>query len=163
MSWSQDVIVSVLFPYLLPSLPVFDQECWLPSEFQSLLEHLLVLLANDSLETTHLSLEMFIKRTFSAAFHVVNIRADLCFLANIRQRSSFDKLDSCKSDAHSLYASMLLIENKADVHVNDDFALIRAYEMGFGKTIDFLEKHKCDSHHYDKLDIMWATIKELVY
>jgi hypothetical protein len=42
ISYSQDVLISVVFPYLLPSLPVSNWESWSSYDFRSVLEYLLV-------------------------------------------------------------------------------------------------------------------------
>lgn len=50
MFWSQDIVISVLFPYMLPS--VGDSEWWQKKNFKSILECTMMLLCNISYEKT---------------------------------------------------------------------------------------------------------------
>jgi ankyrin repeat protein len=155
MSWSQDVIISILFPYLLPSLPVCQKECWPKHKFRRILTYLLVSLGCCCKEEIRDTLEFFVRKTLSTSFQVKKplshrrqaiLNHDLCFLANITARSSFRKLLACKSNLQYLYATSFLIENKANIHAEHELPLRDSSAMGFTETVALLIKHKADIH-----------------
>jgi hypothetical protein len=151
MYWSQDVIISILFPYLLPSLPVCEQDCWIGKEFRFILQHLLKSLCNVS-EIQSL-LEIFVRRTFSDSSHKVNLDDDLCFLSNITSRSSFDRF-YFDSEDRSLYACSVLIESKADIHANC-MLFEQACRKGYTKIVALLLEKKIDANT-SNLALAWA-------
>jgi hypothetical protein len=57
MSWSQDVVISVLFPYLLPSLPIYQSDLWSTEHIKRILEELLVFYCGIPIKGTQESLE----------------------------------------------------------------------------------------------------------
>jgi hypothetical protein len=57
----QDVMVSILFPYLLPSFPICQQDCWFGNDFRRVLKYLLKIFCKSSPEVTSMTLESFVR------------------------------------------------------------------------------------------------------
>jgi ankyrin repeat protein len=149
MYWSQDLIVFLLFPYLLPSLPIYKEDCWSTKEFRHILEYLLISFCNTSLEITQNVLEVFIRRTLlqdNLSCFTPNVINDLEFLVNIENRDSFKRVNKWKSSTHFLYASSFLIEHKANIHVLNDRAISLASQHGYKEVVALLLKHKANMH-----------------
>jgi hypothetical protein len=148
MYWLQDVIVFILFPYLLPSpspspSPLYD--CLPRKEFKPILEYLLMSFCNLGLEETQDTLKMFIK-TLLPSSHKTSLDDNLSFLGDITQQCSFQILSHARSEAHCLYGCSLLIENKANIHVDNDVILRRSSYSGYKDVVALLLKHKADVH-----------------
>jgi hypothetical protein len=111
MPWAQDVVISVLFPYLLPSfsvkkkeywlkdvvsvllryfLPAYKNECWSKEDIRYVFEELLMFLCKISLERTQEVLETFVRR--------------MLFISS-----------SCKTNLDDD-----LLQHNADVHAKDE-------------------------------------------
>jgi ankyrin repeat protein len=147
MPWSQDVVISILFPYFLPSFPIYEKECWSNQDIRFLLEHILISFCDIPLKTTQKSLEVFTRRTLPMLVNCeTNLNDDLCFLLNIKRRYSFRQIGEWRSSVHSFYACSFLIEHKADLHVKNDFALRKASSCGYKEVVALLLEHKADVH-----------------
>lgn len=118
----QDLVVSVLFPYLLPSLPV-KKDSFPPNQFRPFLEGLLMLFCNVDLEKRRRLLETFVRQTFGMLCLSTNLDKDLCFLADMEKRSSFQQKDIWVSDLYSRYACLVLIQHRVDCCRNNNHAL----------------------------------------
>jgi ankyrin repeat protein len=150
MHWSQDIVVSILFPYLLPSLPIFTRDCWPKEKFKGVLEYLLMLFCNIDPKEIQDALKMFIKQVFLISSSETSLDNDISFLADISQRSSFEILLNTGSEAHCLYGCSFLIEHKADIHENNDFILTHSSCSGYKHVVALLLKHKANIHaNYD--------------
>jgi hypothetical protein len=157
MHWLQDLVLSVLFPYLLPSLPVYEEDGWPANQFRSILEYLLISLCHINSEDTRDVLETFIRRTFSILRHEISLDNDLEFLANIQKRSTFGRHYKFKSEAYSFYATSFLIENKADIHFENDYALRDGCKIGHTRTVALLLEQKADIHVSNDYGIRLAS------
>jgi ankyrin repeat protein len=175
MSWSQDVVVSILFPYLLPCFPIFKNECWLKEDIRSVLEELLMFYCSVSVKKIQELLETFVKRILSiSSSYNRNLNDDLYFLADIENRCSYKIFRECKSSVYSLYMCCffikhklfheneyalqwtsyyghkdtvaLLLEYKANIHAYGDEALRLASEEGHKDTVALLLEHKANIH-----------------
>jgi hypothetical protein len=157
MYWSQDIVISVLFPYLLPSLPVFKNECWLREDMKQIFEELLIFYCSISIERTQVLLETFVKRVLSiSSSYKRNLERDLYFLADIDERCSFSKLIKCCSSEYSLYTCNFLIEHKVDFHEQDSYALRVQSFRGHSDTVSLLLQHKANVHAGDDHALRWA-------
>jgi hypothetical protein len=190
---SQDVVIFVLFPYLLPSIRIRKGECWLKKDIRNILEKLLLFYCSIPIEKTQELLETFIRRELCiSSNNQRSLDKDLYFLTNIENRCSFKKSNRWKSTVYSLYASRfliqqgvpvdksafifesqrgynhtvaLLLESKANVHEEDDYALLRATQMGHKDTVALLLKHKADVHADNERALLVAVemnYKEIV-
>jgi ankyrin repeat protein len=158
MSWSQDVVVSVLFPYLLPSLPVCKSECWSRRHIRSIFEELLLFYCGVPVKRIRELLKIFIARVLSiSSINNRNLDRDLYFLADIERRCSFTKLDEWRSSTYSLYACSFLIENKVDIHEKSDCALRLASENGYEDVVALLIQHKAAVHACCDASVHWAS------
>jgi ankyrin repeat protein len=149
MFWSQDVLVCVLFPYLLPSLPFAKPDCWSVNDFRPVLEYLLVSLSNISPEMIQSVLETFVNQMFSiSSCHKMSLDSDLCFLAEIEKRCHFENVYHWKSSSHSHFASSFLIENQNQQNLNTIYkpTLSVLCHRGHKETVALLLKHKIDVH-----------------
>jgi ankyrin repeat protein len=156
MFWSQDVVISVLFPYLLPSLPICEQDCWSGKKFKSILEYLLTSFCHVSLEKTQGALEIFIRRIFSVSCDEISLDNDLKFLANIKDRSTFG-LRQDFSEAYSFYATSFLIENGANIYYENDRALQWASGYGHRNVVALLLEQKANVHAKNDYALRWAS------
>jgi hypothetical protein len=121
--WSQDILTSVLFPYLIPSLPVCKEDCWPKEDFQHVLKRLLMWLSGTPSKRTRCVLKTFLRKTLSVSpscqIEFVN---DFMFLANIEDRSFFDKTCFWSSKSYlTRYASEFLLEHKDDLGAEKQF------------------------------------------
>jgi ankyrin repeat protein len=158
MLWQQDVVVCVLFPYFIPSLFGRKQDCWLKKDFRPVLEYLLMLLCNTSVEKTEQALATFVQRTFLIPLSRRRyLNYDIEFLADIEERSSFNKAFGWTCKLHSLYACSVLIEHKANVNGKDDIALQFASRNGHTDTVVLLLEHKANVHGCDDVALEEAT------
>jgi hypothetical protein len=147
MPWSQDVVISVLFPYLLPSFPACKSECWLKEEIRHIFEELLVFCCSIPKERTQGLLETFVKRVLSISFgYNRNLDDDLSFLADVDKRCSFEMFNERKSSVYSLYTCKFLIEHKVDLHERNDRALRCMSAYGHKDAVALLLKHKANVH-----------------
>jgi hypothetical protein len=149
MSWSQDVIISVLFPFILPSLPVYKNECWSNKDMRQILEDLLMCLCNISMKRTQKLLAAFTRRMLSTSDNERYLNDELCFLADIEKRQSFYQFDLWRSDVYSRYACSFLIEHKANLHEKNDYVLRLASRKGYKDTVSLLLEHKAAIHVND--------------
>jgi hypothetical protein len=151
MPWSQDIVVSILLPYLLPSFPVYKNESWSTKNMRRVFEELLMFHCHVPTEKTQDLLRTFIRRVLSISSSC-DINLDdhlddhLDFLADIKKRCSFNIFYKWKSSVHSLYASTFLIEHRADVHEDDDYALRLASINGHKDTVTLLLQHNANLH-----------------
>jgi hypothetical protein len=163
MSWPQDIVISILFPYLLPSLPVCKNEIWSKQNVRAVLGHLLVSFCNVA-ETQEL-LKTFTGRMLCSSNSKRDLEQDLHFLVDIESRCSFTKLydgpsgmnPSCKLSVHSLFACSFLIQYKIDIHQDNDIALRCASEYGYKDTVSLLIEHKAYVHAKDDCALRWAS------
>jgi hypothetical protein len=188
MYWSQDLVTYILFPYLLPSLSIHEQDCWPEDEFKAVLEYFLISFCNIGSEKTQNVLETFVRRTFlipNSSCYTADLNDDLSFLANIQNRDSFKKIGKWKTGAHYLYASSFLIENKAvysqdtltlaiwnnykevvalllkskaNVHIDNDDTIRRASKFGDRDIAAVLIEHKANIHAENDEAFIWASI-----
>jgi ankyrin repeat protein len=158
MSWSQDVVILVLFPYLVPSVPIYKNELWSKDDIRIVLEHLLLFYSSIPMEKIQKLLEAFVTRVLSiSSRYNMNLDHDLSFLADIENRCSFTKIKQWRSSIYSLYACSFLIEHKFDIHEDDECALVRASENGHKGTVALLLEHKADIHTFNDQALQWAT------
>jgi hypothetical protein len=148
MYWSHDVVIFVLFPYLIPSLPIVE-DYWSETDFRWILENLLMLFCGISLKETQGMLMRFLKHIFPVSSYRADI-SDLYFIGNISERCSFDKLLKF-SDIQCFYACSFLIENKADIHVDNDIILRHASCVDYKDVVVLLLEHKANVHVCDDL------------
>jgi hypothetical protein len=155
----RDVVTFVLFPYLLPSLPVCKNEFWLKGDIRSILEHLLVFYCRIPMEKIEKLLETFVTRilSISSSYGNRNLNRDLSFLADIESRCSFTKFDKWRSSVYSLYACTVLIENKVNIHEDDDCALMNACREGHKDIVALLLEHKADVHVHDDSVLFYSS------
>jgi ankyrin repeat protein len=157
ISFSQDVVISVLFPYCLPSFPIVKKENWSNQDIRLILQHLLVYFCNIPMKATRNSLEIFTRRMlFISSNCKRNLDDDLCFLADIEQRCSFNQFHLWGSGEYSLYASSFLIQHKADLD-HKDFALILASGKGHKPVVTLLLQLKADVHTQDDYPVRLAA------
>jgi ankyrin repeat protein len=160
MSWSQDVVISVLFPYFLPSFPVCKDECWSKEKIRCILEELLVFYCCIPLKKIQELLETFVRRVLSISSCKINLDRDLDrdlhFLADIENRCSFIKFDSWESSVYSLYAYTFLVEHKVDIQ-GTNHALHLASRHGYKNIVALLLEHKADinTNYWD--GFIWAS------
>jgi hypothetical protein len=158
MWWSEDVVVSVLFPYLLPSLPICKTECWSKQDIRRVLEHLSMFYCDVPLEGTRELLETFVRRVLSVPSSCkIDLDDHLRFLAEIEKRSSFQKFELIKSSVHSLYSCIFLIEHKVNTHGCYGHALRMASFNGHKDTVALLLEHKADVHAWNDSALKWAS------
>jgi hypothetical protein len=153
--WSQDVAVFALFPYLLPSLPVCKNEFWSKDGIRSILEELLQFYCHTPMEKMQKLLEAFVTGVLSISSNYnKNYDCDLSFLADIEKRCSFKKFSYWESSVHSLYACTFLIENKVNIHEDNEYALRYASTKGHKDTVALLLEHKANVHAGDYAHIL---------
>jgi ankyrin repeat protein len=157
MFWSQNVTIYILFSYLLPSLPVHEQDCWSEKGFQSVLEYLMTTLCNISPPQTQESLKRFVMKIFCISHDNVSLDEDLFFLGDIQKRCFFTLIDQWESSVHSLYASSILIEHKADIHAENNYALRWASKCGYKDTVVLLLEHRANIHADEDHALRWAS------
>jgi hypothetical protein len=158
MSLSQDVVVSVLFPYLLPSLPVCKKECWSKEHTRNILEELLVFYCSTSIERSQDLLESFVRRVLVVSSSCdVDLDDNLKFLADIEERCSFIVFDQWESSVYSFYTCTSLIEHKANISASSDFALRLASRFGHKCIVALLLKHKANVHAIFNQALGWAS------
>jgi hypothetical protein len=158
MAWSTDVIVSVLFPYLLPSFPVCKIECWVKEDIRLIFEKLLMFYCSIPAEKTRKLLETFVRRVLSTSSYKTDLDNDLYFLADIEERSSFINFKKWKSNVYSLYACTFLIKHKVDIHEGNDCALVFASIKGDKDVVALLLEHKANVHVDRGHALMWAIV-----
>jgi ankyrin repeat protein len=160
MAWSQDVLIFLLFPYLLPSLPICRNEFWSKDQIRSILEHLLLFYCNITMEKIQKLLQAFVRRVLSISSSCNrNLDHDLYFLADIENRCSFTNAYQWKSSTYSLYACSFLIENKVNIHKDDDFALQCASNFGHKNVVALLLKHNANVHAGYDCVLRWASLE----
>jgi hypothetical protein len=160
MSWSQDVLISILFPYLLPSLPVCKHECWLKQDLRSILEQLSMFYCSTPMKKVQGLLETFVRRTLSiSTSYNINLNNDLYFLADIEKRCSFELFDEWELSTYSLYACSFLLKNKVNIHQRYDCALKCASAYGHTSTVALLLEHKADVHAEDGFAVRFASYR----
>jgi hypothetical protein len=158
MPWSQDVVISVLFPYFLPSIPIFKNEYWSNQDIRHVLEELMMFYSCTPWERTRDSLETFIRRMLSISAHCErNLDDDLCFLSDIEKRCSFKQFGMWRSSVYCLYACSFLIEHKVDIHEDNNYALRCASEKGYKEVLDLLLRNKADVHAKNDCALKWAS------
>jgi hypothetical protein len=158
MPWSQDVAICVLFPYLLPSLPVCGNELWSKHDIRGILEDLLLSYCSIPIEKIQKLLETFVNRVLSISSSLNrNLDDDLSFLADIENRCSFTNVDDWESSVYSLYACTFLIENKVNIHEDNEYALQYASSAGHKDTVALLLEHKADVHELDDEALLLAS------
>jgi hypothetical protein len=146
MSWSQDVVIFVLFPYLLPSLPVCENELWSKDDIRSILEDLLVFYCSTPMKKIRALLQAFVSKVLSiSSIYKRNLYHDLSFLADVESRCSFRKFKEWRSSAYSLYVCTSLIEHKVNIH-ESDCALRHTSAKGYKDIVALLLRHKADIH-----------------
>jgi hypothetical protein len=158
MSWSQDIIISVLFPYLVPSFPICKNECWPKEDTRIIFEELLMFYCCIPVKKTPKLLETFISRLLSISSGCNrNLDEDLYFIADIEKRSSSNFFSKCESDVYCLYVCNFLIEHGVDIHEDDDCALRFASRNGYKNTVVLLLEYNADVHAYDDCSIRSAS------
>jgi hypothetical protein len=158
MHCSQDVVISVLFPYLLPSFPVFRSECYSKEDMRHVLEELLMFFCSIPVEKTQDLLETFVRRVLSISSGCNrNLDRDIYFLVDIEKRLSFSHLFECTSSVYSLYACSFLIKHKVDIHEADDLALRWASRYGYKDTVVLLLQHNANVHAMNDCAFHWAN------
>jgi ankyrin repeat protein len=159
MPWSQEVVISILFPYLLPSLPVSKEECWSKRDVRPIFERLLMSFCNILINKTRKLLETFTRRMLSIPRYCRrNHNKDLYFLMDIENRCSFIRFNGWKSSVYTLYTCSFLIQYKIDVHQHDDFALRFASEKGYKDTVSLLLEQKANVHARDDEALRNASV-----
>jgi hypothetical protein len=159
MIWLQDVVISILFPYLLPSLPVCKSECWLKKkDIKCILEELLMFYCNIPVKRTQKLLEIFVRRQLGiSCSYNRNLNYDLNFLAEIEERCSFTQSYQWTSNVHSFYACMFLIQQKVDIHEENDYALVWASRNGHKDVVALLLTHEVNVHARYDYPLRWAS------
>jgi hypothetical protein len=160
LGYSEDVVISVLFPYLLPSLPVCTSECWSRKHIRSIFEHLLLFYCDVSVGRIQELLKTFVRRVLSLTVSSSsnrNLDQDLHFLADIEGRCSFDRSRIWKSNAYSLYACSFLIENEVDLKVGK-FNLVLASQNFHKDTVILLIKYKGGIHASKEYALRWTSL-----
>jgi hypothetical protein len=159
MSWSQDVVLYVLLPFLLPSLPVSKKECWLKRDIRCVFEYLFIHFCSVSLQKTERLLYTFVKKelSLSTSKYETNLDFHLHFLTDIENRCSFRGIVDQKSSVHFFYASSFLIEQKVDLHEDEDYALKYVSKYGYKDTVALLLQHKADVHAEEDYSLRWAS------
>jgi ankyrin repeat protein len=152
----RDVVVCILFPYLLPSLPIYKDECW-SKDIRGVLEELLTFYCDIDLNKIQELLETFVKRMLHiSSFQDRNLDDDLHFLTDIKNKTSF-KTFNWKSSVYSLYMCNFLIENKLSINRERDHALRWCSKCGHQDTVALLLQHKADVHASDEYALRWAS------
>jgi hypothetical protein len=155
MSWLQDVAISILFPYLLPSFPIFENECWSKEDIRGILEELLIFYCSVSVKKIQELLENFVKRVLSS--NNKNLDHDLYFLADIKNRCSYGILAECESSVYSLYVCSFLIQHGLSSHKKNNYALQWASRHGHKDSVALLLEHKADVHTEDDCALIWSS------
>jgi hypothetical protein len=157
MPWSQDVMIFILFPFLLPSFPFLQNDCWPKQKFRSVLTYLLKFLCKTHSKEVQEVLKSFVKKTLLVSSDEISLDTDILFLAAIEERSSVDRLKNMTSDTHLFYACVFLIENKADLHINHDLLFWSATARGYKSSVSLLLDHKANVHALNDVAIQIAS------
>jgi hypothetical protein len=154
MPWLLDIVISILFPYLLPSLPICKSECWSRKDLRYVLEKLLMFYCSVPIERTSNLLKTFANKVLGISPHYNgSLDNDIYFLADIEERCSFTKCYKWESNVY-FYACVFLIENEIDIHVENDYALRYASAWGLKDSVALLLEHKANVH----ANANWALV-----
>jgi hypothetical protein len=159
MYWSQNIVVFILFPYLLPSVPLVALDCWPKEKFRCVLEYILLSACDIGLDEIQDALKMFVKQTFRYPSYKPSLDKDLCFLADMSQRYFFEQLISTNPEVYCLYGCSFLIENKLDIHQNNGAILKYASRCGYKDVVDLLLKHKANVHVDFEYPLRYSSAK----